>query len=102
MLNETTFLPFRVTARRRTWLASCFVPYRGGAPALTDVIAGVVPMIFYGLLTESALVRSGTARVLGISSPRRNGIPEVPAIAESRSYAQVWWAVLLLPVSHQT
>ncbi|HVR55350.1 MAG TPA: tripartite tricarboxylate transporter substrate binding protein [Pseudolabrys sp.] len=82
--------------KRAAGIDIAFVPYRGGAPALTDVIAGVVPMIFDGLLTASAQVRSGTVRALGISSPRRNSIlPEVPTIAEILPGfdAQVWWAV---------
>ncbi len=59
------------------------IPYKGIAPAMTDVIGGQVPMAFASLPSCVEHVRSGRLRALGVSSPRRSAAaPEVPAIAE--------------------
>ena len=59
------------------------IPYRGGAQAATDVIAGVVPSMIDSLTAASANIRAGAVRALAFSSPER--IPEfreVPTFAE--------------------
>jgi len=59
------------------------VPYRGGGPALADLIAGQVPLMFDTLATSIGHVRAGTLRALGVTAARRLEIlPDVPAIAE--------------------
>jgi tripartite-type tricarboxylate transporter receptor subunit TctC len=60
------------------------VPYRGGAPAVADVIAGHVPMIFLPVTTLGEHVRSGALVALAITSDRRVAVlPNVPTFAES-------------------
>jgi tripartite-type tricarboxylate transporter receptor subunit TctC len=60
------------------------VPYRGGAPATADVIAGHVPAIFLPVTTVGEHVRSGALVALAISSRTRVAIlPNVPTFAES-------------------
>jgi tripartite-type tricarboxylate transporter receptor subunit TctC len=60
------------------------VPYRGGAPAVADVIAGHVPVIFLPVTTLGEYVRSGALVALAISSPTRAAVlPDVPTFAES-------------------
>ena len=60
------------------------VPYKGGAPALSDVIGGQVPGMIAGLPTAIASIRSGKVRALGVTSAMRSPqAPEVPTIAES-------------------
>src|SRR5215471_10998330 len=60
------------------------VPYRGGAPAVADVIAGHVPAIFLPVTTVGEHVRSGALVALAITSKTRvQAFPAVPTFAES-------------------
>lgn len=59
------------------------VPYKGTAPALTDVLGGQVDMMFISLVTGSAQVRGGKLRGYGVTSAQRQtSFPDLPAIAE--------------------
>ncbi len=60
------------------------IPYKGTPPAVTDLIAGQVSMMFANTLTVLPYVKSGRLRALGISGAKRSAaIPELPTIAES-------------------
>lgn len=60
------------------------IPYRGTAPAIADVVAGNVPLMFAAVGNSRALVAAGKLRALGLSAPRRlPQWPDVPAIAET-------------------
>jgi tripartite-type tricarboxylate transporter receptor subunit TctC len=60
------------------------VPYRGSAPALTDLMSGQVDYMFDGVSTSSGHVASGRIRLLGIASLTRTPVmPDAPTIAES-------------------
>jgi tripartite-type tricarboxylate transporter receptor subunit TctC len=71
------------------------VPYRGGAPAITDVIGGQLPLVAVNALEAAPHVKSGKLKVLAVMSPTRSSIfPEVPTIAESGFAgfeASVWY-----------
>ncbi len=59
------------------------VPYKGVAPAVTDVLAGQVQMMFVVAQAAVPHVQSGKLRALGITSPKRSpAVPEVPTITE--------------------
>jgi tripartite-type tricarboxylate transporter receptor subunit TctC len=59
------------------------IPYRGTAPAIADVLAGQVEMMFANVGNAQAHVRAGKLKALGVTAPRRlAAFPEVPAIAE--------------------
>ena len=59
------------------------VPYKGTAPALTDVLGGQVDLMFISLVTGSAQVRGGKLRAFGVTSAKRQeSFPELPAIGE--------------------
>ncbi|CAN7383563.1 tripartite tricarboxylate transporter substrate binding protein [Acidovorax sp. LjRoot118] len=59
------------------------IPYRGTAPALQDVLAGQVELMFAAVGNAQAQVRAGKLRALGVTSARRlPAFPDVPAIAE--------------------
>jgi tripartite-type tricarboxylate transporter receptor subunit TctC len=60
------------------------VPYRGAGPAMTDTIAGVVPMMFDGLPAASGHIRAGRVRLLATSGAERSpAFPEAPTLKES-------------------
>jgi tripartite-type tricarboxylate transporter receptor subunit TctC len=59
------------------------IPYKGTAPAIQDVLAGQVEMMFANVGNAQAHVRAGKLKVLGVTSPQRlPQFPDVPAIAE--------------------
>lgn len=59
------------------------VPYRGVAPAITDLLGGQVQAVFVNLAPSIAYIGSGRLRALGITTAvRSEALPEVPAIAE--------------------
>jgi tripartite-type tricarboxylate transporter receptor subunit TctC len=59
------------------------VPYKGGAPALQDVLAGVVPVIVIPPNVALSHVQAGKLKVLAITSPERSAaVPNVPTFAE--------------------
>lgn len=59
------------------------VPYKGGAPALQDVLAGVVPLLIVPPGAAQASVANGKLKVLAVSSAQRNAAyPNVPTFAE--------------------
>jgi tripartite-type tricarboxylate transporter receptor subunit TctC len=60
------------------------VPYKGGGPAATDLVAGRVQVMFAPVNNVMPFVKRGQLRVLGVGSDRRlPSLPEVPTIAES-------------------
>jgi tripartite-type tricarboxylate transporter receptor subunit TctC len=60
------------------------VPYRGSAPALVDLLAGNVDLIFDNMTTVWPQVQQGRLRALGVASLQRTPLaPEIPAIAET-------------------
>jgi len=60
------------------------VPYRGSAPALADVLAGHVPLMFDLQSTSVPNIRLGKLRALAVTSARRSPLlPDVPTVAES-------------------
>lgn len=59
------------------------IPYRGTAPAIADVVAGNVPLMFAAVGNARSLVAAGRLKVLGVTSPTRlPQFPDAPAIAE--------------------
>jgi tripartite-type tricarboxylate transporter receptor subunit TctC len=60
------------------------VPYKGTAPALTDLLGGNIDLMFISLVTGTQQVRAGNLHAFGVTSTERQpSLPDVPAIAES-------------------
>lgn len=60
------------------------VPYRGGGPTVTALLAGEIPLAFETMLSLQPHVRAGTLRALAITSARRSAtMPEIPTTAEA-------------------
>jgi tripartite-type tricarboxylate transporter receptor subunit TctC len=65
-------------------IAANHVPYRGSAPALTDLIASRIDYMFDGVSTSLGYIQAQTIRALGVAGPRRTPVlPDVPTIAET-------------------
>ena len=64
-------------------ITAIHVPYKGGAPAATDLMAGRITYYFAGMPVGLPLAKSGRARALGVTSKQRYaGAPDIPTIAE--------------------
>jgi len=60
------------------------VPYQGGAPALSDLLAGHVQVMFDNLPTSLEYIRAGKVRPLAVTTPvRADALPDVPSLSES-------------------
>jgi tripartite-type tricarboxylate transporter receptor subunit TctC len=76
------------------------VPYRGSAPALTDLVAGTVDLMFDNLGVSLALVRGGQLKLLGVATSNRTAaLPDVPTIAETLPgfESAAWFAIVAPP-----
>jgi tripartite-type tricarboxylate transporter receptor subunit TctC len=74
------------------------IPYKGGAPAITAVIAGEIPLSFNPLAEVVGQIEGGSLRALAVTSAERSKtLPDVPTVAESGvpGYdVSVWWGFL--------
>lgn len=76
------------------------IPYKGGGPALNDVIGGQVPVFFGNLASTVGHIQGGKLRALAVTSAKRSAIlPDVPTLAEAGvPGAEVYeWNVVLAP-----
>ena len=80
------------------------VPYRGSAPALTDLVAGSVDLMFDNLGVSLPLVKGGQLKLLGVATPKRMAsLPDVPTIAETLPGFELaaWFAIVAPPKTPQ-
>ena len=74
------------------------VPYKGGGPAMQDVVAGHVKIIFSSMIQTTPLIKAGKVRVLGTGGSKRSPVlPDVPTIAEAgvpNYVAENWWGIV--------
>ncbi len=72
------------------------VPYRGGAPALLDLVGGRVQVMFADTLTAGQQLKAGTVRALAVATPQRSPVlPDVPPISDTVPGfdASSWWGI---------
>ena len=78
------------------------IPYKGGAPSMTDLIGGQLDVVFSNLPESIAHVKSGKLRALALASPQRHPlVPDVPTTAEA-GFAQLAvenWTAIMAPAS---
>ena len=83
-----------------TGIEMTHVPHKGSAPALTDVIAGHIPMLFSDTVPSLPQIREGKVRALGVSTAiRLPSAPEIPPIAETGvpGFDAAGWGVFSVP-----
>jgi tripartite-type tricarboxylate transporter receptor subunit TctC len=93
---------FTELLKTMTGIEMTHVPYKGTAQAMTDVVAGHVPIIFSDLAPAIPLLKDGRLRALGISSAVRfAGMPEIPPLAEAGvpGFDAVSWLALVAPAA---
>jgi len=76
------------------------IPYRGGGPAMNDVMAGQVPLFFANVASALGHIRAGKMRALAVTSAlRARSLPDVPTMAEVgvRKYEVLEWNPVLAP-----
>lgn len=76
------------------------VPYKGGGPAMLDLLAGRVAIFFSTVAVARPHIQSGRIKALGVTTPRRSvALPDVPTIAEAGlpGYAASGWYGLVAP-----
>jgi tripartite-type tricarboxylate transporter receptor subunit TctC len=78
------------------------VPYRGGGPALNDVMGGQVPLFFANVASSLGHIQSGRLRALAVTSKTRSRVlPELPSMEEAglKGYEVLEWNPVLAPAS---
>lgn len=83
-----------------TGIRMTHIPYKGGGPAITDLLAGHVPVFFAVISTDVTYVQTGKARGLAVTGTKRaDAIPDVPTVAEAgvTGYAATNWYGLHAP-----
>ncbi|HEV7799851.1 MAG TPA: tripartite tricarboxylate transporter substrate binding protein, partial [Burkholderiales bacterium] len=78
------------------------VPYKGGGPMITDLVAGHIPSAFAVISTGVPHVRSGKIRAIAVTGEKRaQAVPDVPTVAESgiKGYAATNWYGMLAPAA---
>jgi tripartite-type tricarboxylate transporter receptor subunit TctC len=85
---------------RRTGISVAHIPYRGAAPAMTDLLAGQVQVKMDTYTTSAPLIADGRLRALAIASRERSALlPDIPTIAEMgvAGYEGILWIGLMAP-----
>lgn len=81
------------------------VPYRGGGPAITDLLAGNVQLSFMTVLEASGHIKAGKLRALAVTSEQRvSALPDVPSLTEGSipGFNSISWIGLVAPAGTPT
>ena len=78
------------------------IPYRGGGPAVTDVMAGQVPLLWVSIPAAAQFVKTGKLKALAVSTVKRSAVfPDVPTMAESgfKDFEVDSWYAMFVPAN---
>jgi tripartite-type tricarboxylate transporter receptor subunit TctC len=85
----------------QTGVSMVHIPYKGTAPAVTDLIGGQIQVLFTGAPAVIGHIKSGQLRALAVSSPKRlDALPDLPTVAESgyKDFEADQWYGVVAPV----
>lgn len=84
---------------QRAGIDMVHIPYKGGAPAMTDLVGGTLKVLFASMASARPYIDAGRARALGMVEPRRfPGLPDLPTIGETvPGYALASWFAVFGP-----
>ena len=85
--------------KQMTGVPFVHVPYRGGSPAVNDVLGGQIPMVFSSMVTVLQHIKSGSLRAIAVTQKTRYpGLPDVPSFAETiEGFEMNSWLGLFAP-----
>jgi tripartite-type tricarboxylate transporter receptor subunit TctC len=86
--------------RQKTGVEITHVPYKGGGPAMNDVMGGQVPMFFANMASSLPQIKAGKLRPLAITGAKRSpALPEIPTMAEAGvpGYEVYEWNAIFAP-----
>jgi tripartite-type tricarboxylate transporter receptor subunit TctC len=81
-----------------TGIKMTHIPYKGSVPALTDVVAGQVPLMFSDFAPALAMIKAGQLRALGVTTAKRIAVAaDIPTIAEAGvpGYRSLPWQMMV-------
>jgi tripartite-type tricarboxylate transporter receptor subunit TctC len=84
-----------------TGIQMTHVPYKGSAPALTDVVAGHIQLMFSDTIPSLPMIAAGKVRALGVSSAARlPSAPDIPPLAEAGvpGFDAAGWGMIVAPI----
>lgn len=86
--------------RSQTGLNLTHIPYRGAAPAITDVVGGQLPFMFVDTSSGGSFITTGKVRAIGVASAQRlKSMPEIPTLIEQglAGFEAYAWQALVVP-----
>jgi tripartite-type tricarboxylate transporter receptor subunit TctC len=78
------------------------IPYRGGGPAVTDVMGGQVPLLWVSIPAAANFVKAGKLKALAVSTTKRSAVfPDVPTMIESgfKDFEVDSWYAMFVPAN---
>ena len=88
--------------RQKAGIEMTHVPYKGGAPAMNDVMGGQVPVFFANMASSLPQIRAGKLRALAITGAKRSpALPDLPTMAEAGvpGYEVYEWNAIFVPAA---
>jgi tripartite-type tricarboxylate transporter receptor subunit TctC len=86
--------------RQKTGVEITHVPYKGGGPAMNDVMGGQVPMFFANMASSLPQIKAGKLRALAITGAKRSpALPDIPTMVEAGvpGYENYEWNAIFAP-----
>lgn len=91
--SGTHLVAMRLLAAAGIRAETTYIPYKGVAPALLDLMAGRIDLSMAGIVSASPMLKTGKLRALGLSSVKRSSLlPDLPTIAEQGVPGYEAWA----------
>lgn len=85
---------------RRTGLQATLVPYKGSAPAMTDLIGGQIPLLMDSMASVTSQIRGGRVHPIAVAAPERAPqLPDVPTFSEQglEDFTALAWGGVMVP-----